>query len=67
MILIIFFWKFSVVARQPDSLDSVEGESSLPYDTVPIRLDQTGKYNNSIFIIAEFLYKSPSVWPSGNG
>ena len=30
------------IARQGDSLDSVEGESSLPYDSVPIRLEQTG-------------------------
>ena len=44
--------------RQPDSLDSVEGEQTLPYDTVPLRLDQTGaggtniSYYTSIFVIS---------------
>jgi hypothetical protein len=28
--------------KQADSLDSVEEESTLPYDSVPIRYDPTG-------------------------
>jgi hypothetical protein len=34
--------------KQADSLDSVEEESTLPYDSVPIRYDPTGTYNQGV-------------------
>ena len=41
---VIFFTMNNIlgIERQPDSLDSVEGEPALPYDPVSIRFDSQG-------------------------